>query len=387
MHIILDANIYSADYRMSGVAFQSLFEYMRRTESRLVLPRITREEVVIGYGRQLKRESKAFEEAWKRYHRVDLSGESRFTKPDIKDAMTRLRRKLMKPVDGVTPIYVPEITGAFLQEAFMRGIHRTRPANEEGEELRDVILWLWTMDYANSVDAVTFISNDGGFWGNDEVHPDIDRDIRTKNGKLLIHRTIPEFLKAHAPAPEPMTGEWFRAHFEIQRIQGELIDGALKELRGGLPRYTFHSLSIVEHALRAGQVYAVSDDSQFAELRLHLVLKFVALSEPLRTPFQPESPMRFSLGGMLTTSALMPGAFMPAALSPSTFGPGGFGGYPVLGRPLAQTETVSRDLRCNAEAQVSVRIQNSQTTEVSVDKFEIDRRQLIADFYNTKEQD
>ena len=143
MHIILDANIYAADYRMKGVAFQSLFEYMRRSESKLVLPRVIREEVVIGYGRRLKSETKAFEEAWRKYRHVDLSDAvPRFQKPDGGNEMRKLRKKLMEPTVGLDPIYVPELTGGFLQEAFMRGIHRTRPANDSGEELRDVILWL-----------------------------------------------------------------------------------------------------------------------------------------------------------------------------------------------------------------------------------------------------
>ena len=41
MHIILDSNIYVEDYRMSGAAFQSLFDYIRRTDSTLILPKET----------------------------------------------------------------------------------------------------------------------------------------------------------------------------------------------------------------------------------------------------------------------------------------------------------------------------------------------------------
>jgi hypothetical protein len=59
---------------------------------------------------------------------------------------------------GVVPVYVPEITGTFVQEVFMRGIHRIRPASDDGEELRDVILWLWVLEYANTISPVTFIS-------------------------------------------------------------------------------------------------------------------------------------------------------------------------------------------------------------------------------------
>src|SRR5882762_4520844 len=105
MHIILDANIYAADYKLSGVAFKTLFDYIRRTESRLVLPRIIREEVVCGFGRRLKKESKDFLEAHRRYNLVDIDdNRSKFHKPDIRKAMNRLRRKLMKPSDEVTSL-------------------------------------------------------------------------------------------------------------------------------------------------------------------------------------------------------------------------------------------------------------------------------------------
>src|ERR1700687_2504169 len=181
MHIVLDSNIYAADYRMNGVAFQSLFEYLRRTESRLVLPRVVREEVVIDYGRRLKTGAKAFEEAYRKYRHLDLKSDvEAFRKPDGKYEMTRLRRKLMKPGDGVVPIYFHEITGEFLQEAFMRGIHRTRPANDNGEELRDVILWLWTLAYSDTANTeVVFVSGDGGFWEGDEIYPEHERDAKT----------------------------------------------------------------------------------------------------------------------------------------------------------------------------------------------------------------
>jgi len=143
MHIILDSNIYAADYRMGGVSFRTLFEYMRRTRSRLVLPHVIREEVVYCYARRLESESKAFEKAWNKYRLLDLGTDrGTFQEPDIRRKMTELRRKLMKPTDGIKPLYVREFKGAFLEEAFMRGVRRDRPASEQGEELRDVMLWV-----------------------------------------------------------------------------------------------------------------------------------------------------------------------------------------------------------------------------------------------------
>jgi hypothetical protein len=94
MHIVLDANIYAADYKLSGVAFKTLFDYIRRTESKLILPRIIREEVVVGFGRRLKREWKSFSEAHRKYALLDIDGNLlKTSKPDISRSMNKLRRK------------------------------------------------------------------------------------------------------------------------------------------------------------------------------------------------------------------------------------------------------------------------------------------------------
>jgi hypothetical protein len=373
MHIILDANIYAADYRMNGVAFQSLFEYMRRTESQIVLPRATREEVVVGYGRQLKREAKVFEEAWKRYRRLDLSNEARFIRPDVRREMIDLRRKLMKPAEEVRPIYVPEITGNFVQEAFMRGVHRTRPANDSGEELRDVILWLWALNYADTVEAAAFISSDGGFWNSDKVHPDIDRDLRTKGGRLLIHRTIPDFLKSHAPAPIDVTVTWLQEHFEIRRIERELVDGARSELQRALSRIVIQALSLERSELKSGKVYDVSADSQFAELQLHLVFRFTVVPSaeiPYLENLNMLAALRSSFGQPVPTGTLADlGGFARGVFAENA------------AKKEASVQSAPRDLQSTAEAQVSVRVKSNQTTEVSLDNLKIDRGKLFTDFY------
>jgi hypothetical protein len=370
MHIILDSNIYAADYRMNGVAFQSLFEYLRRTESRLVLPRVIREEVVIDYGRRLKTGAKAFEEAYRKYHHLDLSSDVlNFRKPDGKYAMTRLRRKLMKPADGVAPIYFHEIKGEFLQEAFMRGIHRTRPANDNGEELRDVILWLWTIAYCDTANTdVVFVSGDGGFWAGDEIHPDIDRDAKTKNGRLHVYRSIQDFLKAHAPTPVEITEEWAQKHFEIQSIERELIDRAARELSRSTGDI-ISALSIKEHKIKAGKLYEVSEDAQFAELELQLVFKFLRTLAP---PQQPDAFAGFKPGAFFTGwGGTAPGQTSLAARLQAA--PYLSNVNRLLTQPeLPQAAQVATNLERNAEARISLRIKNDKTTEVSVDTITVD---------------
>jgi len=160
MQIILDANVYATDYRMKGVSFRTLFEYLRRTDSRIVLPRSIREEVILSYGRRLKAEAKEFAEVWNRYRYLELDYDrGLFDKPDVGDAQKALRRILRKPFGGIPTIFVAQMEGVSVEEVFIRGARGKRPANEQGEELRDVIIWLWVLSYSDTAGTqVAFIS-------------------------------------------------------------------------------------------------------------------------------------------------------------------------------------------------------------------------------------
>jgi hypothetical protein len=379
MHIILDSNVYAADYRMSGVSFRTLFEYIRRTESSLVLPRLVREEVVVDYGRRLKAEAKAFEDVWNKYRHVDPGGHrERFQKPNLKHAMVDLRRRLMKPTDAVAPIYVGETTGVSVDEVFMRGVRRTRPANEQGEELRDVVIWLWAIAYSNSLLSPTaFISNDSAFWTKEGVHPDIQRDL-LGSPLMSIYRSIDDFAKQHAPAPTPATPEWLSSHFHIQAVEGQLIDRAARELAEiGATR----DLTLGRYSLTGGEVYDVAPQTQFAELQFDLVFKFVFLGGRERpfdrsfygTPSLPLTPLGMGGGYLANVNRML----TPTDLQPDD---ASFLNWTATAKAAPQ----SRELQCDAKTKISVRIRGSEPSEASIDRFSLDRMKLQLDLYRSR---
>jgi hypothetical protein len=192
-----------------------------------------------------------------------------------------------------------------------------------------------------------------------------------------------------------MVAEWFNKHFDIDRVKDDLIERALKELQRALSGDIIQALFIEKHELVAGKVYDVSPDSQFAELQVHLVFKFLHL--PL-----PRAAFASGLGNAFTaptiTSSVFPpvapGTFLPrpvmttpfnqvAAFSQAAFGPAPFGGQMGIGGTTRRAP--HRELRCEAEAQVSVRVKDNNTTQVSVDSLKIDQGRLIRDLYQTTE--
>ena len=49
MDVSLDSNIYLSDLRMEGIAFRSLLDYLRKTQSRIILPKVVLDEVIAKY--------------------------------------------------------------------------------------------------------------------------------------------------------------------------------------------------------------------------------------------------------------------------------------------------------------------------------------------------
>lgn len=93
MDVVLDSNIYLSDIRMESIKFKNLFDYLRRTKSTLVLPRLVREETVGKYRYKLDNQSRKAASAVQELNKfiVDKKDEIHFDAPDLKYAV-RLQR-------------------------------------------------------------------------------------------------------------------------------------------------------------------------------------------------------------------------------------------------------------------------------------------------------
>jgi hypothetical protein len=338
----------------------------------LVLSRIIREEVVSSFGRRLKSESKEYLEAHRRYRLLDIDNAlPQFQKPDIAKAMSRLRRKLMKPSDAITPLYVAETNGVSVDDVFMRGVRRVRPANDAGEELRDVVLWLWALSYsASAPENVAFISEDGGFWVDGQPNADIVRDLDAAKGRLSLYRSIDEFLKKYAPAPCPMGHDWFAKHFDKALIEREVLRASNTELSRSLSG-TIRDVNLDEVNFVSGLLYEVAPSVQYAEFELSLSLSL--------TNIEPEQPSLFGFGGSVPSFpgilqnpaeliarrrlGVLSGAFVPPPMIPK------------------EGSSLARKLFPKANAKFSARMKEGVAAEVSLDDLKIDKRDLYSQLY------
>ena len=242
----------------------------------------------------------------------------------------------------------------------MRGIRRHRPASQEGEQLRDVMLWLWGLEYCDSAGSqVAFMSNDSGFWDTEQVHPQIDADLKIKEGRIGIYRSIIDFLQRHAPAPKNATQGWIEQHFKIQAIDGQLIERAWRDLSGQLGG-VMRDFAIEGYEVLKGKIYDVAKDTQFAELALKVIFRFTHIASPIS---QESETLNLFTGGTF------------GSRFGSRYG-GRFGGLVPVVNLRSAPELMTRGLRCDAFADVSVRVKKGEPSEISLDNLTIDRAQL-----------
>lgn len=133
--------------------FAELLIYLRRTGSRLVIPEMTYNEVVARYGERLTAVAKAARDAWSTLQQVGMQERMDFLEPDIKSELAALGELLHHPAQGVQTVMHTDYSGVDVKQVVRRGIGRVRPANDKGEELRDVILWLIVLRYAKQSKA------------------------------------------------------------------------------------------------------------------------------------------------------------------------------------------------------------------------------------------
>jgi predicted nucleic acid-binding protein len=183
MDVALDANEFLSDPRMQSVRFQTLLAYLRKTQSRLLIPKIVWDEVIARYPERLSGPySKAATDLKILRNLLLVAKIPEIAELKVDKEVAALKRKLKKPSPYVRSIILKNFSEVSIEEVVKRGIERTPPANPKGEELRDVAIWLMMLGHAKkSGRDVAYISHDEHFRENEDLHP------RAQTGSMRRH--------------------------------------------------------------------------------------------------------------------------------------------------------------------------------------------------------
>lgn len=350
MHIFLDSNAYCADYRMRGPAFRALFHYLKITKSTLVISDLVVEEVLAAYRREVKKRLRGAREAVESLRRL-LLDESSVEKLelDVHVRVSELAERLINPSDGIKALLHSDISGLNIKDVFMRGVLREAPAREDGEELRDVIIWFTALGFAKSAGDLAFISNDSGFWDGEKPKAQIMADINARGANIVLYRDISGFIKAHAPQPESISEAWFSQYSKDicgnNVLMRSAMDQACAAVGSLLRKHELQSPSFTSAEFDSGEHYNTGENTKFVELALRIKARADVIPKPYWDDFLSESPS-------IPTAGLAQGGFSPLAA---------LAGPP---RPVAKFEI-------SAIANISAYIENNVLTDSAVQGVEI----------------
>jgi hypothetical protein len=394
MDVMLDSNVYLSDLRMESIRFKNLFDYLRRTKCSLVLPRLVREETIAKYRHLLDVHAKKAAQAVEHLNRliVNKNSEIHFTAPKSAYAARDLRNKFRDLEKTGSIRYYPDTAGVDVSEVFLRGVKRRRPANSQGEELRDVIIWLIALQYAeNEKKHLALVTNDGGFWNDTEIHEHLKQDVDERKVNVSLFRTIDDFIKGSAPQPKSVEDAYVSKVFDVITLADDITAASKRGLstwkRFFLESFTVRSANLESAKFVAGTVYEIDPQTKFAELTYELLivadLAFREESFPpsfgvrgLGTVFEP-----LGAWGTLSQMAIAHGPSATrdfASILPAYHSTLGLGLGPSRSEPTESQHVTIRTYAVSAKAQVSIRLVEDKPTETELDRVEITKVEEMA---------
>jgi hypothetical protein len=405
MDIVLDANVYRQDFGMRGTQFQELFTYLRRTNCSLVVPGVVLLEAKSNYREFMSSTLRQLTEGWKSLRKFAVSEIDELEAPlDVEHEVDLYENHLMEPAPNVKVRLYDDYSGVDLQEVVRRGAERVRPANENGEELRDVVLWLMVVKYASEARCpVAFICNDDHFQGpGGSLHETLGSDLARAKAEVTLYRSISDFVTGNALQTEAMTEESFSGLIDagLLRVEIQKSIGQSPQLAGEV----LESKLDVVHFL-SGNKYTVGDGSFYLECRLNgegsvrvreyeytmQVSGYIPVSSPAVSlgvynlaanslVYNPANSVVYTPAGnsWVYTPPYTPSAgfIYPASLP---IAPSGGTYNSLLSNAFAKPTSSAKLYKCCFECEISARIDAGQLKALQTDRLVFTERELVSD--------
>ncbi len=213
MDIILDTNILRNDLFFKSKDFEVLKDYLKKTDSHFILPKIILQEIQGIYKRTIEENVQNFDKSRKSLNTIlnkQLIGETSLNiDKEVEDYIKFIYQKLELKERNIVP-YKNE----YLPEIIERAIQRKKPFKDEDKGFRDAIIWLSIIDYCKKCHEkqVIFISNNPKDFGDanipNELHPDLKKEIEDLGIRVNYFRTTKDFIEQHSKKIDFIDLDW-----------------------------------------------------------------------------------------------------------------------------------------------------------------------------------
>lgn len=245
MDVALDSNIFRGDFLLRSKDFEVLIDYLKKTNSSIILPQVILDEVKELYTRVLKERLANHNKAAANIN-LALTDESKHLKTselDIESEVQGYEAFIKKKLTIYDRRILP-YTDSFLKEISNRAIKRQRPCGEDGQGFRDTLIWLTIKEYCRTCHEkqITFISNNDKDFGNAEktdLHESLSSECEQLNIRINYCKNVREFIEKHSVKIDVFTAEWVENNIDFETVNDMIED----EINGNQPRSIRYWLS------------------------------------------------------------------------------------------------------------------------------------------------
>lgn len=266
MDVILDTNVIVEDFAFKRPQFTELMGYLKRTGSRLAIPTVVRDEAEAKFREELSRQIRAAKNSWENVRKLSRQTKAALPSVDVDLAVQSFLDRIQHPAPGVLETTILGLESVDINDVVSRGIHRRRPASDDGEELRDVMVWLVAKHYAKTKsEEVAFISRDAGFRASkddQQLHPELRSELDAAGIHISFHSDVANFITSHALDQHPVDESWLSRFIKFS---------VLRNAGGELLKAQVASWGVVDHAeidsleLTKAIEYVIAEDSSYLE--------------------------------------------------------------------------------------------------------------------------
>lgn len=222
MNVFMDANSIQAT-GVDSAAFKALRNYLKRTDSRLMIPFVVLEELCANRERAIRQVERTLHTVQKDLQRL-MPGEAVLEIPplNVAAAVELYRDQILRIVGNSVTIVSNRRED--MEELIRRLVNRVPPASSKGEEARDVLIWLALLPLALSA-RIAFITNDKrAFFKDDGLRPELLAELCNSPDNVTLFATVDDFLSTHHKRSSFIDMDWVKDHINEWHLTGAVGD-------------------------------------------------------------------------------------------------------------------------------------------------------------------
>jgi len=235
MDIVLDTNIYEANFSLTSAKWEALTAYLHKTNDHLIIPYVVHHEVIAHYKADLKTAVKGLKQSASILSEVailpqhtELIGKVAAI-PNRDDAwLDEQGGNYLKHINGkfgnVKLLDLPKLD---LKPIIDRALRKESPFKENGVGLKDTALWESILHYAKTGNSnpLVFISNNSNDFGKGQLFDHLKEEAKVRGINIFYYNSIEDFIKEHFDTIKNINIE--AGHIDIFELQ-DLMEARLK---------------------------------------------------------------------------------------------------------------------------------------------------------------